>query len=81
MSSMAGMMRFTIAGLVFLTVPMASQMTSQSQSTPSVSVAAQYDSTHVYVAPKEVDAFVRQFLGTFGGKSTKPVVSNGHSEP
>jgi hypothetical protein len=40
-------------------------------STPSVSVGAQYDTTHVYVDPKLIDKFVASFLGTFGGKSTK----------
>jgi predicted enzyme related to lactoylglutathione lyase len=39
-----------------------------------VSVGAQYDTTHVYVAPEDVDKFVTSFLATFGGKSTKQVV-------
>ena len=43
--------------------------------TPSVAVAPQYDSTHVYVAPEDVDRFVASFLGTFGGKSGKQVVT------
>jgi hypothetical protein len=37
-------------------------------------IAPQYDTTHVYVAPADVDAFVRSFLGTFGGTSTKQVL-------
>jgi predicted enzyme related to lactoylglutathione lyase len=41
----------------------------------SIAVAPQYDTTHVYVAPADVDAFVASFLGTFGGKSTKQVVA------
>ena len=41
---------------------------------PSIAVAPQYDTTHVYVAPADVDAFVASFLGTFGGTSTKQVV-------
>ncbi|WP_190236252.1 VOC family protein [Allorhizobium terrae] len=40
-----------------------------------IGVAPQYDTTHVYVAPKDVDAFSRSFLATFGGKSTKQVVA------
>jgi predicted enzyme related to lactoylglutathione lyase len=40
----------------------------------NVGVAPQYDTTHVYVAPNDVDAFVKCFLATFGGKSTKQVV-------
>jgi hypothetical protein len=39
-----------------------------------VGVGAQYDTTHVYVAPADVDKFVASFLETFGGQSTKQVV-------
>jgi hypothetical protein len=38
--------------------------------TPSVGVGAQYDSTHVYVAPDDLDRFVTSFKATFGGSST-----------
>ena len=40
----------------------------------AIGVGAQYDTTHVYVAPSDVDAFVQSFLGTFGGKSTPQVL-------
>jgi predicted enzyme related to lactoylglutathione lyase len=43
--------------------------------TPQLGVGAQYDTTHVYVAPEDVDKFVASFLATFGGKSTKQVVA------
>jgi predicted enzyme related to lactoylglutathione lyase len=42
---------------------------------PLVAVAPQYDSTHVYVAPDDVDRFVASFLATFGGHSSKQVVA------
>jgi hypothetical protein len=42
---------------------------------PQVGVGAQYDTTHVYVAPDDVDKFVASFLATFGGQSTKRVVA------
>jgi predicted enzyme related to lactoylglutathione lyase len=42
---------------------------------PQVGVGAQYDTTHVYVAPDNVDKFVASFLATFGGQSTKQVVA------
>jgi hypothetical protein len=42
--------------------------------TPQIGVGAQYDTTHVYVAPDAVDKFVASFLATFGGQSTKQVV-------
>ncbi|QOZ10793.1 glyoxalase [Bradyrhizobium sp. CCBAU 51765] len=47
---------------------------SAKKDTP-VAVAPQYDTTHVYVAPEDVDKFVSSFLATFGGKSTKQVVA------
>jgi predicted enzyme related to lactoylglutathione lyase len=44
--------------------------------TPTVGPALgpQYDTTHVYVAPEDVDRFVQSFTATFGGQSTKQVV-------
>jgi hypothetical protein len=44
-------------------------------SASQVGVGAQYDTTHVYVAPEEVDKFAASFLATFGGQSTKQVVA------
>ncbi|MFJ2683254.1 glyoxalase [Pseudomonas sp. NPDC087342] len=43
---------------------------------PEVAVAPQYDTSHVYVAPADVDRFVKSFLATFGGQSTPQVVVN-----
>ncbi|MBB4007996.1 VOC family protein [Allorhizobium taibaishanense] len=43
------------------------------ESQPLVGVAAQYDTTHVYVAPDNVGKFADSFLATFGGQSTKQV--------
>ena len=40
-----------------------------------IGVGAQYDTTHVYVAPEDVDRFVASFIATFGGQSTKQVVA------
>jgi len=45
-------------------------------STPNIAVGPQYDSTHVYVAPADLDAFVNSFIATFGGQATKPAVMN-----
>ncbi len=41
-----------------------------------VAVGAQYDSTHVYVSPADLDAFVNSFVATFGGKPSKRSVEN-----
>src|ERR1700688_4202596 len=44
--------------------------------TPNVAVGPQYDSTHVYVAPTDFDRFVSSVLTTFGGTSSKKVVTH-----
>jgi hypothetical protein len=41
------------------------------QATSNVAVGAQYDSTHVYVAPNEFDSFVASVVSTFGGTTSK----------
>jgi len=41
-----------------------------------VAVGPQYDTTHVYVAPADFDAFVNSFVATFGGKPSKRIVGN-----
>jgi predicted enzyme related to lactoylglutathione lyase len=41
-----------------------------------VAVGAQYDSTHVYVAPGDLDAFVKSVIATFGGQASKLSVTN-----
>jgi len=49
------------------------------QTTPAndtgVAVGAQYDSTHVYVAAGDLDAFVKSFTATFGGQPSKVSVT------
>src|SRR5258705_1965367 len=42
---------------------------------PNVAVGPQYDSTHVYVTPDDFDRFVASFLATFGGTTSKQVVT------
>src|ERR1700759_3783385 len=39
--------------------------------TPDVTVGAQYDTTHVYVAPEDFDRFVASLVATFGGTTSK----------
>jgi len=41
-----------------------------------VAVGAQYDSTHVYIAPGDRDAFVKGFTAVFGGQASSPSVTN-----
>ena len=40
-----------------------------------VAVGPQYDSTHVYVAPGDMDAFVTSFMATFGGQTSKRIAT------
>jgi hypothetical protein len=49
--------------------------TMPSAAEPVVAVAPQYGTTHVYVAPEDVDRFASSFLATFGGQSTKQAVT------
>ncbi|MGF6602197.1 putative enzyme related to lactoylglutathione lyase [Paraburkholderia sp. GAS448] len=44
------------------------------KSPPVVSVGPQYDTTHVYVASQDIDAFVDSFVATFGGKASQRAV-------
>ena len=64
-----------LATLLLLSLLATLPAASARETTPQVGVAAQYDTTHVYVAPDDVDKFVASFLATFGGQSTKQVVA------
>ncbi len=48
----------------------------ESQGTKEVAVGPQYDSTHVYVSPGDMDAFVTSFSAVFGGQASKKIVTN-----
>ncbi len=52
------------------------QQVKQPENSASVAVGAQYDSTHVYVAPADLNAFVNSFVSTFGGKPSKRSVTS-----
>ena len=44
--------------------------------TPEVAVGPQYDTTHVYIAPEDFDRFVSSVSATFGGTTSKKVVTD-----
>ncbi len=44
---------------------------SLSAASPDFTVAPQYSTTHVYVAPEDFDRFVASVIATFGGTATK----------
>ncbi|MGD0962964.1 MAG: glyoxalase [Candidatus Acidiferrales bacterium] len=64
---------------IFLLLPFAAFSTG-GQAAPTraagVAVGAQYDSTHVYVAPGDLDALVNSVVATFGGQPSKQTVTN-----
>lgn len=63
------------AAIVFLLALAASGAQAQ-PSGGTVAVGPQYDSTHVYLAPADFDAFAKSIVATFGGKPSKPVLVN-----
>ncbi|MEI9915017.1 MAG: hypothetical protein WDN29_03545 [Methylovirgula sp.] len=42
----------------------------------NLAVGPQYVTTHVYVAPRDIDRFVESFVATFGGTATKKQLVN-----
>ena len=67
-------LRFNLTAGVLM-CGMATAAITAPQPTVNVAVGPQYDSTHVYVTPADLDAFVSSFVATFGGHANKPVVS------
>jgi predicted enzyme related to lactoylglutathione lyase len=58
----------------FLSIAVAAEA-SPAADNPSVSVGPQYDTTHVYVAPEDVERFIASFVATFGGSTSKQVIA------
>ncbi|QIG94135.1 glyoxalase [Bradyrhizobium sp. 6(2017)] len=69
------LIKILLLAAALLTGPSAAIAKDAGQPASQVGVGAQYDTTHVYVAPDDVDKFVASFLATFGGHSTKRVVA------
>ncbi len=61
-----------------LWLPLAADANSQSSAAlaEGVAVGPQYDSTRVYVAPANLEAFVSSFVAVFGGQASKRSVPN-----
>jgi hypothetical protein len=64
-----------LATLLLLSLLATAPAANARDAAPQVGVGAQYDTTHVYVAPDDVEKFVASFLATFGGQSTKQVTA------
>jgi predicted enzyme related to lactoylglutathione lyase len=67
MDAMHRLKTFALAGLAVAAATAA-------HAAPGYAVGAQYDSTHVYVAPEQLDRFIASFVATFGGRASKPAV-------
>jgi hypothetical protein len=65
----------TAAAALMSAANLAYGATTPASASPAVAVGPQYDTTHVYVAPADVERFVASFLATFGGQSSKQVVA------
>jgi len=57
-----------VPSFLMTAVPIAARAAS---ATPAVAVGAQYDTTHVYVAPEDFDRFVASLIAVFGGTTSK----------
>ena len=71
---MIGAAMLTLAGPIAAVFEPGTALAALGKSAVAVAVAPQYDTTHVYVAPEDVDSFVQSFTATFGGKSTAQYV-------
>ena len=61
----------TLALAVLLVASAANVRGQPAPSSPPIAVGPQYDTTHVYVAPKDFDRFVASVVATFGGTTSK----------
>jgi len=67
--SVVGLVGVGVAGAGLLPVSLAASAAAD------VAVGPQYDTTHVYVAPEDVDRSVASFIATFGGSASKQVTA------
>jgi hypothetical protein len=72
----ATVVSLTVLGAALAGTPALAEADHQNagKSIPVVSVGPQYDTTHVYVASQDIDAFVDSFVATFGGKASPRAV-------
>ena len=75
MSGKRHLINILLISSLLTTTSAAIALDQEKSAAPQVGVGAQYDTTHVYVAPEDVDKFAASFLSTFGGQSTKQVVA------
>ncbi len=69
---------WAVVAIAFLLLPAtgASDDKTPQDLTKAIAVGPQYGTTHVYVAPADIDAFVNSFIATFDGKPSNRSVVN-----
>lgn len=72
---MIQMLRVTVVTTILLGFLGAAPTALADPRSAGFGVGPQYDTSHVYVAPADVDRFAASFIATFGGQSTKQVVA------
>lgn len=66
-----------LAAFLFLTAAsLPADAQARAAGETGVAVGPQYDATHVYVAPRDLDAFVSSFTAAFGGQPSKRSVTD-----
>lgn len=73
--SPSSLCRAIAIALLLCGAPAAARPMAAKPASPDFAVGEQYDTTHVYVQPADVDAFVASFVATFGGASTKQAIA------
>jgi predicted enzyme related to lactoylglutathione lyase len=75
-AAVVSMVSITALGVALAGSPAFAEADHQNlgKSQPVVSVGPQYDTTHVYVANQDMDAFVDSFVATFGGVASPRAV-------
>jgi predicted enzyme related to lactoylglutathione lyase len=61
---------------LILTLACLCPFNAAAQTQTPIAVGPQYDTTHVYLASADMDAFVSSFIATFGGTASKRSVAN-----
>jgi hypothetical protein len=68
---MRSLKNLALSGLLFASLGPTAIAQPTTAPTPAVAVGPQFDTTHVYVAPADFDAFVASLVATFGGTTSK----------
>ncbi|MGP8232844.1 MAG: VOC family protein [Methylovirgula sp.] len=62
--------------LILVSMLMLAALARGAEAAPALAVGPQYDTTHVYVAAENFERFVKSFVATFGGSTSKEIIAN-----